>query len=56
MDKIHKSRAKEILLCPFDDLPCEYVNSCDDALSLRLGFDMVEGDSCSRAVWKVSKK
>ena len=43
-------------VCPFDGLPCKFVHSCDDALSLRIGFDVVEGASCSRAVFKVGKK
>ena len=43
-------------LCPFDGLPCEFVRGCDDALSLYCGFDVVEGDSCPRAVYKVRKK
>jgi len=42
-------------LCPFDDLPCDYVDSCDDALSLATGFNCVEGSSCPRAVFKVRK-
>jgi len=43
-------------LCPFDGLPCKRVRYCDDALSLRTGFDVVEGASCTRAVYKVGKK
>jgi hypothetical protein len=40
-------------LCPFDGLPCEFVGSCDDVLSLRFGVGCVERSSCSRAVGKV---
>jgi len=39
-------------LCPFDKEPCAYVDSCDDALSLVFGFDMVENGSCSRAIFR----
>jgi len=52
-----KSKAvRSVSLCPFDDLPCEFVGSCDDVLSLRSGFDVVEGSYCPRAVVKVRKK
>ena len=44
------------VLCPFDNLPCDYVSSCDDVLSLTLGFDAVEGGSCPRAIGRVRKK
>ena len=43
-------------VCPFDGLPCEYVDSCDDVLSWRIGFVIGEGSPCSRAVFKVRKK
>ena len=46
---------KEKPVCPIDNLPCEFVNSCDDVLSLYAGFDCVEGHSCPRAV-RVRKK
>jgi hypothetical protein len=46
----------ELPKCPFDKKPCKYVSSCDDVLSLRCGFDVVEGDSCPRAVKSVRKK
>jgi hypothetical protein len=36
-------------VCPFDKQPCSIVGSCDDALSLIMGVDCVEGKSCSRA-------
>ena len=38
--------------CPFDGLPCEYVDSCDAILGLDL-----DGDEfyCSRAVRRVRK-
>ena len=38
--------------CPFDNLPCEHVDCCDDVLSLLVGSNCVEGDSCPRAVVK----
>lgn len=47
---------RSVDLCPFDGLPCEFVKGCDDALSLYVGFDVREGDSCSRAVYKVGEK
>ena len=47
---------RSVDVCPFDGLPCKYVSSCDDVLSLVFGFDVVEGASCTRAVYKVSKK
>jgi hypothetical protein len=47
---------RSVRLCPFDSLPCAYVDCCDDVLSLYFGFDMVEGGSCSRAVYKAVKK
>ena len=43
-------------VCPFDGLPCEYVNSCDEALAWRFGVVLGEAPSCSRAVYKVGKK
>lgn len=46
----------DVKLCPFDGLPCEFVDSCDDVLSLLSGLRVVEGSSCSRAVFKVRKK
>ncbi len=42
----------ETKVCPFDGLPCEYVSSCDDVLSVQFGRDMVEGDSCPRAKFR----
>jgi len=39
----------KVKVCPFDGLPCKYVDSCDDVLSLQLGVDVVEEESCSRA-------
>ena len=47
---------RSVGLCPFDKKPCKYVSACDHVLSLRLGFDVVEGDSCPRAVKSVRKK
>ena len=46
---------RSVDLCPFDDLPCEYVSSCDDVLILRFGVVLGES-TCSRAVFKTSKK
>lgn len=43
-------------VCPFDLLPCSHVADCDDVLSLPLGTNMVEGDSCPRVVYNVRKK
>jgi hypothetical protein len=37
-------------LCPFDGLPCEHPDCCDDALGVAVEY------SCSRAVVKVRKK
>ena len=52
-----KSKAvRPVDLCPFDGLPCKHVRYCDDATSLRVGFDVVEGASCTRAVYRVGKK
>lgn len=48
-------KVKVVSVCPFDDLPCDFVDSCDDALSLRFGVDMVKGDSCPRAVRRFKK-
>lgn len=42
------SKSKYVECCPFDGLPCEHVDSCDDALALNLG--LVLPCSCSRAV------
>jgi hypothetical protein len=47
---------RNVKLCPFDNLSCDFVDSCDDVLSLRFGLSVVEGSSCSRAVFKVRKK
>jgi hypothetical protein len=38
----------EETLCPIIHEPCDYVESCDDVLSLRVGVDCVEGASCPR--------
>jgi len=54
--KLWKEFKIEGNVCPFDKKPCAYVSSCDDVLSLYFGFDMVEGVSCSRAVFKAVKK
>lgn len=46
----------KVQICPFDGLPCEFVDSCDDAMVLLLereglkGFDTENGEHCSRAV------
>jgi len=48
--------AKFVEVCPFDGNPCEYVAFCDDALSLAVGRNMVEDESCSRAVVKLRKE
>ncbi len=46
-------------VCPFDSLPCDFgedgIENCDDVLSLEMGFDMVEGDSCPRAKYRQKK-
>ena len=52
--KIRVVSSKDV--CPFDKEPCEYVSSCDDVLSLVFGFDLREGASCPRAVFKAVKK
>ena len=52
--KIRVISSKDV--CPYDKEPCEFVSSCDDALSLALGIDMREGGSCPRAVFKARKK
>jgi hypothetical protein len=41
-------------VCPFDGLPCDYVDSCDDVVALRFTFrdiiiDNEDGTHCSRA-------
>jgi hypothetical protein len=48
-----KPLVKVVNLCPFDALPCEYVDSCDALL----GLDLDEGDEfyCSRAVVRPHK-
>jgi hypothetical protein len=38
-------------VCPFDGLPCDYVDSCDDVLELLFGVDTEDGSHCSRAVF-----
>jgi hypothetical protein len=50
-------------VCPFDKKPCmygkEFISSCDDVSSVIMGFDIREGEPCSRSVgksFKVSKK
>lgn len=50
-------------VCPFDNKPCKYgkefISSCDDVSSVVMGFDIREGEPCSRSVgksFKVSKK
>ena len=50
-------------VCPFDNKPCvhgkEFISSCDDVSSVVMGFDIREGEPCSRSVgksFKVSKK
>ncbi len=45
-----------VKICPYDNLPCAFVDSCDDVLSLLSGLHVVEGSSCSRAVFRVRKK
>lgn len=42
--------ARSVSVCPFDGLPCEYVDSCDDVMFLCLGF--VPDFVCSRCVLK----
>jgi hypothetical protein len=45
-----------VQVCPFDSLPCEYVESCDDVMVLRWsrkgvgGLDTENGVHCPRAV------
>lgn len=46
----------KVQVCPFDGLPCEFVDSCDDVMVLLLeregikGVDTENGEHCSRAV------
>jgi len=42
-----------VKFCPFDGLPCEYVDSCDDALALK--FSLLLPLQCSRAVVSLKK-
>jgi hypothetical protein len=44
-----QSGKNRLSLCPFDKLPCEFVDSCDDVLSLQTGFDMIEEGHCPRS-------
>ena len=44
---------RSVSLCPFDDLPCEFVENCDDVMELVFG--LVLSFKCSRAVVKVRK-
>jgi len=41
-------------VCPFDNLPCEFVSSCDEVLALNFGLLLPL--RCSRAVVKVVRK
>lgn len=50
-------------VCPLDKEPCKYgkefIGSCDDVSSVIMGFNIREGEPCSRSVGKnfmVSKK
>jgi len=45
---------RSVSLCPFDGLPCEFVESCDDVIALLFG--LVLPFNCSRAVVKAGKK
>lgn len=42
-----------VKFCPFDGLPCKYVDSCDDALALKL--NLLLPLQCSRAVVPLKK-
>lgn len=42
-----------VKFCPFDSLPCEHVDSCDDALALK--FNLLLPLKCSRAVVSLKK-
>lgn len=45
---------RSVSLCPFDDLPCSHVDSCDEVVAL--AFGSIPPCRCSRAVFKVGKK
>ena len=45
---------RSVDLCPFDDLPCKYVGSCDDVMEFAYG--LVPSFKCSRVVVKFGKK
>ncbi len=38
-------------VCPFDELPCDFVDSCDDVLELLSGVICTEHEHCTRAVF-----
>ena len=50
----HVGSVTFIGLCPFDGLPCEFVESCDDVVELRLG--LVPSFNCSRVVYPFGGK
>ena len=53
VEDLIKRQNKDLSICPFDGLPCEYVSSCDDVMALTFG--LVLPFKCSRAVVKVRK-
>jgi len=44
---------RSVSLCPFDGLPCEHVDYCDDVVALVFG--LVLPCECSRAVVKAGR-
>lgn len=45
---------RSVGICPFDELPCEHIDSCDDAMALYFGLLLPH--NCTHAVVKVGKK
>jgi len=48
------SKDEPFKACPFDDLPCANVDSCDDVMEFLFGLPM--RFRCSRALVKASKE
>jgi hypothetical protein len=54
--KKNNPASARVEVCPFDGLPCEFVDSCDDVMILYwesqgwTGFDTENGEHCSRAI------
>jgi hypothetical protein len=46
----------DVKLCPFDGLPCEKVDCCDNAMILVYGILSDEAHYCSRAVFRAGRK